>query len=378
MLLSLIYSLTTAHRRASAVSEEPEFMFVTCQVGAEPAVKADVTREWPESRFAFSRPGFLTFKLPAALATSEAPPLRSVFARAVGWSLGKVEGSTPEELATAAWRLIQERRPNVAWNRLHVWPRDLAAPGHRGFEPGITPEATAARDALIQQTPPADVCAAPLTTELTLTAPTGRGDRVLDCILMHDGSWWIGHHRAWTRTQCWPGGFWPGTPPATMVSRAYLKMCEALDWSQLPVRNGHRAAEIGCAPGGASQALLDRGLTVLGIDPAEVAPSVVANPNFTHLKMRGADVRRRVFRGIHWLFADMNVTPQAALQTLETIVTHAEVKVRGLITNIKLQEWSLAEEVPLYLARVRGWGFEHVAARQLGHNRQEICVTAWR
>ena len=40
------------------------FLFVTCQVGAEKAVKGEVAQRWPEFRLAFSRPGFLTFKLP--------------------------------------------------------------------------------------------------------------------------------------------------------------------------------------------------------------------------------------------------------------------------------------------------------------------------
>jgi len=360
------------------VSGSHQFLFVTCQVGAESAVKADVAHQWPESKFAFSRAGFLTFKLPATLAEKETPALRSVFARAVGWSLGKVEGGSAAELADAAWTLVRQSLPHVAWNRIHVWPRDLAAPGHRGFEPGITPESIIARDALAQRAPKADVCTAGHTTEQQLTLATRRGDWVLDCILLEPGVWWLGHHRAWTRMQSWPGGFWPGTPPAEIISRAYLKMAEALDWSRLPIRSGHRAAEIGCAPGGASKALLDRGLHVLGIDPADVAPAVLAHPQFVHLKKRGADVRRRVFRGILWLFADTNVTPHAALATLESIVTHPEVHIRGLIVNIKLPDWDLSAEVPGYLNRVRGWGFEHAQARQLGHNRQEVCIAAWR
>jgi hypothetical protein len=32
--------------------------------------------------------------------------------------------------------------------------------------------------------------------------------------------------------------------------------------------------------------------------------------------------------------------------------------------------------VPAYLERVRSWGFNQVSARQLQHNRQEICVAA--
>ena len=42
----------------------PSFLFVTCQAGAERAVKAELARRWPDFRLAFSRKGFLTFKLP--------------------------------------------------------------------------------------------------------------------------------------------------------------------------------------------------------------------------------------------------------------------------------------------------------------------------
>ena len=61
---------------------------------------------------------------------------------------------------------------------------------------------------------------------------------------------------------------------------------------------------------------------------------------------------------------------------VEAIVTHPAVNVRGLLLTLKLLEWSLAEHVPDYLDRIRGWGYAHVRARQLPHNRQEICVTA--
>ena len=39
-------------------------------------------------------------------------------------------------------------------------------------------------------------------------------------------------------------------------------------------------------------------------------------------------------------------------------------------------DWSLATHVPEYLDRIRTWGFANVRARQLHHNRQEICVAA--
>ena len=118
--------------------------------------------------------------------------------------------------------------------------------------------------------------------------------------------------------------------PSDIVSRAYLKIQEALAWSRMPLRAGDLWAEIGSAPGGASQALLNHGLKVIGIDPANMDPSVLANPNFTHWKKRGADIRRREFRKVRYLTADINVAPSYTLDTVEAIVTHPEVKIQGL------------------------------------------------
>ncbi len=121
---------------------------------------------------------------------------------------------------------------------------------------------------------------------------------------------------------------------------------------------------------------MSRDLRVIGIDPAEMDPVVLAHPNFAHWKKRGADVKRREYREVRYLAADINVAPTYTLDTVESIITHPEVNIRGLILTLKLLEWKLADEVPLYLDRIRAWDYGHVRARQLHHNRQEICVTA--
>ena len=53
-----------------------------------------------------------------------------------------------------------------------------------------------------------------------------------------------------------------------------------------------------------------------------------------------------------------------------------QVSIRGLILTLKLVEWDLAWNIPQYLERIRSWGFNVIKARQLQHNRQEICVAA--
>lgn len=350
-----------------------DFLFATCQVGAEAALKSEWKRLLPQARFAYSRPGFLTFKLPAGHGLDETFRLSSVFARTWGFSLGKAEGDLPETLAERFWNLATDQR----FDRLHVWQRDSAAPGMHGFQPGMTDIALAAQRSLRLAEPHRPIGVGDESGTIPL-GRTRRGDRVLDCIVVEPQLWWAGYHRAHDRTACWPGGLPPLELPPHAVSRAWLKMEEALLWSGLPIKAGQRCVEIGSVPGGASQALLDRGLLVTGIDPAEMHPDVLKHPNFTHIRKRGADVRRREFRKVRWLTADMNVAPSYTLDTVEAIVTHREVDVRGMLLTLKLPDWKLADELPAWLERVRAWGYGHVAARQLVHNRQEICLVAMR
>jgi 23S rRNA (cytidine2498-2'-O)-methyltransferase len=365
----------------------PSFIFVTCQVGAEPAVKSEIARKWPAFRFAYSRPGFITFKIPPGAALADDFDLHSAFARSYGFSLGKAVGETIEERVAQVQKLAEGHE----FQALHVWQRDLYEPGHRGYEPGLTELAIDAQSAIraaSTQFVITNSLAASAQNETSVATAVEKakqfepansasvGQLVLDCVIVEPNEWWIGYHRASSIQSRWPGGLYPVELPSDAVSRAYLKMAEAVAWSRMPVRAGDLWAEIGSAPGGASQALLERGLRVIGIDPADMEPVVVANPNFTHIKMRGADVRRREFRDVKYLTADVNVAPTYTLDTVESIVTHANVNIRGLILTLKFLEWKLADELPAYLDRIRSWGCKQVRARQLHHNRQEVCVTA--
>jgi 23S rRNA (cytidine2498-2'-O)-methyltransferase len=160
------------------------------------------------------------------------------------------------------------------------------------------------------------------------------------------------------------------------VSRAWLKMREAVLWSGFVLSEGERCVEIGSAPGGASQFLLSRGLDVIGIDPAVMDPVVLGDPHFRHIRKRAKEVPRKEFVGIEWLTSDVNLPPNYTLDAVGAIVKHAGVQLKGMLLTLKLVDWSLADDVPIFLERIRSWGFRNVRARQLHHNRQEICVAA--
>ncbi len=350
--------------------EIPRFLFCTCQVGAESAVKSELASRFPSLRPSYARPGFLTFKLADDHDWPDDFALDAVLVRSHAFSLGKTVAPTPEQRAAEFWDLVGPLVPE----RLHVWQRDLARPGHRGFEPSVTAEAREVREVLFAHCP-AEVQKA---IEKPQTRPARRGELIADCVLVQPGEWWVGFHRAKSVASRWPGGLMPLELPVEAVSRAWLKMEEALRWSRLPIPEGARCAEIGSAPGGASQALLARGLHVLGIDPAEMDPRVLAHPNFTHLRRRSTQVKRREFRKIRWLIADMNVAPNYTLEAVEAIVTHPQTRIRGILLTLKLTDWAMIEQLPAHLERIRRWGYRVVRARQLASNRQEICVAALR
>jgi 23S rRNA (cytidine2498-2'-O)-methyltransferase len=206
--------------------------------------------------------------------------------------------------------------------------------------------------------------------------PARRGRLVLDCLRVDPARWWLGWHRARREPSRWPGGLFPLELPADAISRAWLKMEEALRWSRLPIRRGARVAEIGCAPGGAAQALLARGCEVLGVDPAAVDPRVLDHPSFRHVRGRAREVRRREFRKVRWLVVDINAAPPVTLDVVQDIVTHPQVQVRGMLLTLKLADFSQADQLAEWSFRIRGWGYNIVRARQLAHNRQEICLYA--
>jgi 23S rRNA (cytidine2498-2'-O)-methyltransferase len=372
----------------------PSFVFVVCQCGAEAALKSELGRSWPELRFAYSRPGFVTFKYTGEKQLPPSFDLRSTFARTYGFSLGKVVGSDPRSMAAEVWHQLGKQKVEA----IHVWQRDWATPGYGGFEPGITPLATEVGRQLVSVCPWIPTQAATVTPDSPantlpeshpsspLGAPTGLpvnqvgrpGQIILDCVLVEPDSWWFGWHQVTAPPSQWPGGIPLLEKPTRVISRAYGKLGEALAWSQLPLSVGDLCVEIGCAPGGAAQLLLERGLRVIGIDPAEVDPIILAHPQFEHWKKRAADIRRKEFRKVKWLFADSNVAPQHTLDAVGDIMTHPEVHIRGVILTLKLPDWRLAEEIPNYVAQVRSWGLSAVQTRQLAFNRQEICLTALR
>ncbi len=347
------------------------FLFTTCQLGAENVLKAETLREFPDFRFSFSRPGFLTFKISEErYENRETLPTffsKTVFSRTAAFSIDKIND------VGGVWKLLETR--NILVDRLHVFQRDPEVPGN-DFEPGPTPNDLAIHRTLI------DSCPTPQRLGVganDLRLPAQPGETVADLVQVDNDQWLLGVHFVDKNSPIqakYSGGTVPIALPNDAASRAWLKFEEGLRWAEFPIGFDSRCADIGASPGGGSQTLLARGAKVLGIDPAEIDPIVLRHPNFEHVRGRIRQVKRTVFRKVRWIIADMNVAPGYVLDVLEELLSRNDVDVRGLLFTLKLFQWELAEDIPAAVDLIKRWGFNVVAVKQLAFNRREIMVAA--
>jgi 23S rRNA (cytidine2498-2'-O)-methyltransferase len=352
---------------------ESVFLFTVCQVGAEKALKEEVARDYPDLRFAFSRPGFVTFKS-LSKPLDDDFELRSVFARAYGLSLGrKVTDATDAARAESVLKEAREIAQAVGGKlRLHVFERDLYAPGEEAqdYQPGIR---AGALERAVRQ------AAGNSAQDLFYPDCEAQvGDAVLDIVGVEENEWWVGFHRHTVAHSPVPGGRWKIILPPEAPSRAYLKLEEALRWSGAPIRSGDGAVEIGSAPGGASYALLQRGVDVVGIDPGAMDPVVLnfkGPARFYHESRSVTIVRREELpESVQWLLVDMNTGPDTAIYPVERFAIRMQDSLLGVVMTLKLNEWGFAQHIPNWLERIRKMGMARVRATQLPHNRREICV----
>jgi 23S rRNA (cytidine2498-2'-O)-methyltransferase len=337
-----------------APAERSGFLLATCQGGAEASLRRRQELVLPELAPAAWRRGVVTFRLGDVDPSDDFFP-DLVYARTVIRSLGQVSGPSVADRIAAVQRLAA----HPTWDNIHVWHRD------RRLEEEV--DRHAIRAALLSA----------FCMPATLSEQATVGDLVLDCLFDTAERWWVGWHRAGTPSSRQPGGMHPVALTEDKVSRAWLKLDEAIAVFGLDLERGQRAVELGCAPGGACQRLLESGLEVVGIDPALVDDRVGKHPGFEQWRMRARDVKVKLFRGFDWIVADMNIDPRSTLESLERIVTAGGARPKGLITTLKLPDWSRAEELPTWLDRFRGWGYEP-RARQVSTAGREVCVAAVR
>ena len=344
---------------------DAKFYFSICHYGAEKVVKEEVLSANPGLRFAFSKPGFITFKD----ADPQGPEIRnpgSLFTRLWGVSLG--QAATVEDSLALLGR-IPEGALVQAFERSTFLPGDEP----EGFQKGARIQGLL-QD--LQRKLPG-----PILVNNRTPVP---GDRVYDLIWVEEGRLFLGYHHFEEGLDPSPGNDPDLLLPEESPSRAFLKIEEAMHRFRPPVRVGLSVLEVGWSPGGATTAMLRRGLRVTGIDPKRMAPAVESHGSFRLIQKPAAKVGISDLQGINpeWIVMDMNLAPLEALDELNHVIRllrsmhGSRLRIaRGFLT-VKLNDWAFASSVPLYLKRISELGFDELAAVQLCSNRQEFFVHA--
>lgn len=328
----------------------------TCQAGMEAILKAELRVSAPVLRPAFSRPGFLTFKLPERVFDDALLRALPVFARTLALSLGPARDI--EDVLSFA------RQVGTPMH-LHVWSRERFPPGNEPREapPDVAPDISRQLRAKGPELFRAE-------NGLPLD-----GELVLDVVVVDESLWWVGHHRHRQGLGPLPGGLFPIRAPANAPSRAWQKIEEAIACFDLPVHAGQTAVEAGSAPGGVAMALLARGLRVVGIDSAAMAAAVLRTNGFRHVRCSVARVRAfELPDRVDWILCDIHTSPLQALRAVEQLCSLMREPPSGVVLTLKLGSPGCAARLPQVLARVRSWGLGEVHCRQLPSNRREVTV----
>jgi len=337
------------------------FYFATCQFGAEKATTEEILREFPYLRFAFSRPGFITFK---EIVNDQKPVItrtHSIFARLWGSSIGQAKDQ-------AALEALIATLPEDA--TIHTFERDTFVPGDepKGFV------LNARIDQIIKN----------LNIKRAWNKQPKVGDTVYDLIWIDDFYVFLGSHIHGTHLYPIRGNQPHITLPENSPSRAYLKIMEAIHRFQPRIEKGMQVLEIGCSPGGATTAMLSLGLRVTGIDPKRMDSSLYSKPNFQFIQTLAAQITEQDLRQVNpdWIVMDMNIAPLEALDELTHVLNCLKkswgprLKLQNGFLTLKLNDWKFANSIPLYLKRLEQNGFSDLIPIQLCSNRQEFFVMA--
>jgi len=204
--------------------------------------------------------------------------------------------------------------------------------------------------------------------------PTVQDMEFIISVYLTRASTYIGWSQPEENLSTWSGGAVHFHKENGDISRAKFKLMEAELVFGLDFGDYHSALDLGAAPGGWSSFLLEKGLRVTAVDPAELHPALLRESGLTYLRKNAADVEFPADE-FDLLVCDMSWDPVKMAELVKRLLP--SVSADGLIlTTVKLlhgKAFATLREVESVLEPAATL----VNARQLFHNREEITCL-WR
>lgn len=170
----------------------------------------------------------------------------------------------------------------------------------------------------------------------------------------------------------WNGGAIRFQKEEGQVSRAKFKLLEAEVSFGIPFSSFHNALDIGAAPGGWTSFLLERGLKVTAVDPAKMAPSVLASPNLTYLKKNADSVKFNEGQ-FDLLVCDMSWSPKGTAKLVINLLDALQPGGTAIVT-VKLLHKKPMALISEIISMFQDARLQVQRAKQLAHNRDEITL----
>lgn len=206
---------------------------------------------------------------------------------------------------------------------------------------------------------------------------------VVISILCSDHHAYLGISTAQENLSSWPGGARHYAQTEEQISRAEFKLLEALEVFEIAFPTHGRALDLGAAPGGWTRILLEKGLSVIAVDPAQLDPRLANKPNLLHYRGYAEQFIQEAInkhQRFYLIVNDMRMDARDAARLL--VKAAACLSSDGLvISTLKLPHKSAIMN-PLSIfyeaEAILQQGYDFIRSRQLFHNRQEVTVLAAR
>ncbi|EQC52072.1 SAM-dependent methyltransferase [Bacteriovorax sp. DB6_IX] len=159
--------------------------------------------------------------------------------------------------------------------------------------------------------------------------------------------------------------------PEQSPARAWHKMREAHEQFALDIERGQQVIEIGSAPGGISYYLLELGVNLVCIDPAEMSPVLSQNyqSSFKHIKESVFEIKKFMLpKTCDWIISDLNLKGDLNLdQTRRLMSFYPQLK--GAFLTVKTPTIKDLKKINIW-ANSFNEGFEAIVTHLPSHRRE--------
>jgi len=168
--------------------------------------------------------------------------------------------------------------------------------------------------------------------------------------------------------------------PSSSPSKAYQKLGEAFKHFRPLVGHEEVFLDIGCAPGGSTFYLMEKGFRVIGVDPTPIDPIVREKfpEGFLQLIQSFSELRKKHLSGlppVSWIVFDIDLPILESLPTLLKLTGKLDFVV-GLIITVKMSKETSFQVVEEIDALLKDADFSEIRKGQLPSHDKEYCIVA--